>query len=343
MGKLKKIRRYVVFRAHELVVSLKEFRKGSKLNKRIYHVFNDSSMLISAHSVEKGLGLWNVEPGHGGNVVDLLLNKLMVMAKDSVCINEFPFKETLRVIISYMDYQEQFDTGKFKMYKQLKNKYNRLSEMLGNEYIDNLRYELNAGVMMISRDKLLEGKKFDFEDFIKSRHSIRSFENTPLSYSDIRKAVEIANLAPSACNRQPSYVYFCNKIDKVRKIDEMITGNSGFKGEVPNYIAVTTDRAFFSYVEQYQWYINGGLYLAYLSCALHSLGIGHCIMQWKAFNETEKALKKLLGISDTEAVIAIVGCGYYRDETPCLMAQRKEIEDTLKIIDEEIVEKTDRC
>lgn len=333
MGKLKKARKYAAFRGHELVVSLKEFRKGSKLNKGTYHAFNDSSILVSAHSVEKGLGLRNVEPGHSGNVVDLLLNKLMAMAKDSTRINEFPFRETLRVIISYMDYQEQFDTSKFGMYEQLKSKYDKLSEILGNEYIDSLRCELDAGVKTISRDKLLEGKEFDFMDFIRSRHSIRSFEKDPLRYNDIRKAVEIANLAPSACNRQPSYVYFCNKIEKVRKIDEIITGSSGFKGEVPNYIVVTTDRAYFSYVEQYQWYINGGIYLAYLSLALHSLGIGHCIMQWKAFYETENELKKLLSISDTEAIIAIVGCGHYRDETPCLMAQRKGIEDTLKIID----------
>ncbi|MBO5192387.1 MAG: nitroreductase family protein [Bacteroides sp.] len=333
MGKLKKIRKYIAFRGHELVVSLKEFRKGSKLNKETYNSFNDSSILVSAHSVEKGMGLRNAEPGHSGKMVGSLLNKLIAMAKDSTHINEFPFRETLRVVISYMEYQERFDTSKFGMYEQLKSKYNRLLEILGNEYIDRLHHELGAGVMMLSKDKLLEGKEFDFMDFIRSRHSIRSFEKDLICYDDIRKAVEIANLAPSACNRQPSYVYFCNKVEKVREIDEMITGSSGFRGEVPNYIVVTTDRAYFSYVEQYQWYINGGLYLAYLSLALHSLGIGHCIMQWKAFYETEIALKKLLNISDTEAIIAIVGCGHYRNDTPCLMAQRKGIEDTLKIID----------
>ena len=120
--------------------------------------------------------------------------------------------------------------------------------------------------------------------------------------------------------------------EAVKQIDDLITGSSGFKGETPNYIIVTTDRACFMKEEQYQWYINGGIYLSYLTLALHSLGIGNCIMQWKAFYRTENKLKELLGISSHEAIIAVVGCGYYQGDTKCIYAQRKAVSDTLHIV-----------
>lgn len=331
MSKLKKAYRYMLFRSHEFAVSIKEFAKGSKLNKKTLRIFNDSSILVSAHSVEKGLGLRNAA-GHSGPVVDMLLNKLVAAAKASQGVYDFPFKETFRIVIAYMDFQEQFDTSKFELYPQLKKKYDHLIEILGEEYVNSLRASLEAGAVQIPADEILDAKNIDFERFVKSRHSVRSFQKKPLSYEIISKAVEIANHAPSACNRQPTYVYFCSDNSRVSMIDGLITGSSGFKGEVPNYIVVTTDRACFSYVEQYQWYINGGIYLSYLSLALHALGIGHCIMQWKAFYKTEKELKRLLGISETEAIIAIVGCGYLNDEVSCLIAQRKNVNDTLRVI-----------
>ena len=180
--------------------------------------------------------------------------------------------------------------------------------------------------------ELLHGKDFDVQSFFETRHSIRMYQKVPLNQSDIQKAVEIANMSPSACNRQPNKVYFTSECETVKQIDDLITGSSGFKGETPNYIIVTTDRACFMKEEQYQWYINGGIYLSYLTLALHSLGIGNCIMQWKAFYRTENKLKELLGISSHEAIIAVVGCGYYQGDTKCIYAQRKAVSDTLHIV-----------
>lgn len=208
-----------------------------------------------------------------------------------------------------------------------------LKSKLGSEYIDSVRADLEAGSKYYTKTDLLPDETLDLESFFSSRHSIRTYLQEPVKEENIREAVKIANRAPSACNRQASYVYFSNSKETVEKIDSLITGSSGFKGEVPNYIIVTTDRAaYFSDVEQFQWYINGGLYLSYLSLALHSQGIGHCIMQWKAFYKTEDDLKALMGISKSEAIIAVVGCGYYPEEVRCIDAQRKGVEDTLHII-----------
>ena len=331
-NKIKKGCRYILTRMREFRLCMLEFSRGGKLKNNAYKGFVDSGMLISAHSVEKGLGLRNVQPGHSGQVVDALLDRLLSLCNDKNRIAQFAFRETLRVVIAYMDFQKQFDTSQFQMYPVIKKKYTTLCERLGDDYMNHLRKELKAGASFYSKEQLIPVAGVDFEEFVISRHSIRTYEQKPIETDVIRKAVELANRSPSACNRQASYVYFCSRQELVAEVDQLITGSAGFKGEVPNYLIVTTDRSYFSQEEQFQWYINGGIYLSYLSLALHSQGIGHCLMQWKAFHKTEKSLKNIMGISKTEAIIAVIGCGYYPDQVRCIDSQRKEVKDTLRIV-----------
>lgn len=332
MTKIKKALQYVQVRIYELAICCKEYMRGSKLDADSFKAFFENGMLVEVHSVEKGLGLRNTQPGHSAKPVINLLNKMFSYIARGYDVNNFSFKETLRVIMAYVEYQKEFDTSKFKEFATIERKYNALLDRLNDEYIEEIYHSLDAGSHIVTKKEMLEGTNFDLKKFLKSRHSIRMYEQQKIDVEVIKEAVDIANMSPSACNRQPSYVYFANDEEVVDKIDSLITGSSGFKGETPNYLIVTTDRARFMKEEQFQWYINGGIYLAHLTLAIHSLGIGCCIMQWKAFYKTEKELKKLLGISRHEAIVAIVGCGYYMDDTKCIYAQRKSVEETLHIV-----------
>lgn len=333
MGKIKSAYHYFIDRLYELRICAKEFFAESKLDKSAYEAHFKSRLLVDVHSVEKGIGLRNAKPGHSGEVVNGILDKLFIYMSRGYDINDFSFRETFRVIAAYIDFQKQFNISGFKIFSQIEKKYNRIVEKLGADYVDNVMSSLHAGAYYLDKSVVEAGKEFDFEGFIKSRHSIRSFSDEAVSSEDIKRAVSVANQCPSACNRQPSKVYFTSAKEKVDAVDKLITGSSGFKGETPNYIVLTTDRAAFSKEEQFQWYINGGIYLSYLSLALHSLGIGHCIMQWKAFYKTEEELKGIFGISTHESIIAIVGCGYYSSEVKCICAQRQAEGDALQIVE----------
>ncbi len=333
MGKIQSAYHYFIDRLYEFRICAKEFFVESKLDKSAYEAHFKSRLLVDVHSIEKGIGLKNAKPGHSGEVVNTILDKLFVYIAKGYDINDFSFRETVRVIVAYIEFQKTFDISEFKLFPQIERKYNKLIERLGTSYIENIQNTLSAGAYYLDRTVLEAGKNFNFEEFIQSRHSIRSFSDIPISNEDIRKAVFMANRCPSACNRQPNKVYFTSTKEKVNVVDKLITGSNGFKGETPNYIVITTDRAAFAKEEQFQWYINGGIYLSYLSLALHSLGIGHCIMQWKAFYKTEDELKTIFSISKHEAIIAIIGCGYYSSEVKCIYAQRKDEGDTLRIVE----------
>lgn len=333
VGKFSKAYHYLQDRSWELKISVKEFFSESKLKKKAYETHVKSRLLVDVHSVEKGLGLANAKPGHSGKTVISILDRLSSYKAQGNDVDDFAFKETFAVISAYMEFQEQFDTSKFDLYPAISRRYQRLCKSLGEDYVALAKEELQAGVRILNKNDLEEGRNFNFDTFIDSRHSVRSFDGNMIESDVMRECVAIANKAPSACNRQPSHVYFLNKKELVDRVDNLITGSSGFKGETPNYVIVTEDRAAFAKEEQFQWYINGGIYLSYLSLAMHSKGIGHCIMQWKAFHANEKELKSIFHISEQEAIVAVIACGYCKSEVPCICAQRKSVEDTLSIIE----------
>lgn len=332
LKKMKKALQYIKVRFYELKIIIMEFLCSSKLNSKSYRAFNENSLLLEAHSVEKGLGLKKTEPGHSSKEVNNLLNKLFYLQNNND-IETFAFRETFRIIEAYIEYQKMYDTSKFKAFNEIERKYNVLCERLGKDYINNINDNYYAGVRELKKDEFESQKIFNFEDFINTRHSVRMFENKKIEFETLKKVVEISNKAPSACNRQPHKIYFCNDRNTVNNIDNLITGSNGFKGETPNYIIVTEDRARFFGEEEFQWYINGGIYLSYLVLSLHHFGIGSCIMQWKAFYKNEKKLKELCGISKTEAIIAIVACGYYMETTKYICAQRKDVNETLHMVE----------
>lgn len=330
MPLLKKMN-YGKSRRHEFSVCMKEFAHGSKRIPSAYRGYFENRLMLLSHSIEKGLGLRTTEPGHGSDKVTELLTRMLEYVDAGLDINRFAFRLATRTVMAYVDFQKGYDTSLFPAFEGIEKQYQTLCVQLGGDYLAAVREELEAGARVLTREQLMEGSEFDFGKFISSRHSMRTYEKKAIPEETIKKAISIANLAPSACNRQATDVYFSNTPEIVEKIDDLITGTIGFKGETPNYMIVTTDRARFANEEQLQWYMNGGIYLTHLILAMHSLGIGCCIMQWKAFYKTEAALKELLGISKSEAIIAIVGCGYYRDEVRCICAQRKSADDTLHI------------
>ncbi len=295
--------------------------KGANKNKLL-----ESRILVAAHSLEKGMGCKVVKKGYGVKKANNLLNYLENYKKKAASTNTYTFIEAVKVLKVYIAFHEAdgFDIS------QVKSRYESLCANV--DVVTKTSIEgCMAGYDLVNA-KQLDGCDMDFDKFISQRRSIRDYKEDIVSKDKIAEAVRLANKAPSACNRQPVKVYTTSNSEQVRHIDNIITGTSGFKGTIPNVAIITCDRSYFSGAEYNQWYINGGIYLSYFVLSLHSLGIGSCIMQWFAFYKTEKELKKYFGISSSEAIIAVVGYGYYKDETKCICAQRKSVDETLTII-----------
>jgi len=70
------------------------------------------------------------------------------------------------------------------------------------------------------------------------RRSVRWYLSEPVPQEKIVEAVNLASLAPSACNRQPYEFYVINDIKNAPKIAKCAMGTAGFADNVPCIIVV---------------------------------------------------------------------------------------------------------
>lgn len=304
-------------------VSTKETIKTLFRGREFRLKYIESRMLVVAHSLEKGMSMKMVKRGFGVKKAKNLCYYIKRYLKEHPTSTCFALIESLGILKQYQTYQKEcgFDL----------NVLNNTIDNIMVHLTKNQKMKLNCykyGVVKLENNFFKVGESVFYENFVKSRRSARSYSEKNVSHEIIKKAVELTNYAPSACNRQPCKVYVA--LGKHNATDiRVLLDNKAFTKDANNFAIITCDRAYFAGDEHFQWYINGGIYLSNFVYALHSLGIGSCIMQWFAFSKNEKRIKKLLGISDTEAIIASVSLGYYPKEITCICAQRMPVTETL--------------
>lgn len=160
-------------------------------------------------------------------------------------------------------------------------------------------------------------------NFINGRHSVRSFDSAPVPQETLTQVVELAQSAPSACNRQPSRVYFSGP-KSAQVVSAAVRGNKGFEQSIFQWAVITADTSLFSCAEYNQWFINGGIYLQTFVLALKAYGIGSCIFQW-VVGDSGKEMRSSLGISANEVIIAVVGFGYPKETFARPVARRMPV------------------
>lgn len=276
----------------------------------------EADLLLVAHALEKGMGLPRPRSKFGLEKAEKLLSMLEVYYSNGLDTQRYPFVESLSVLNVYLKFTDN-------ECKELKVRCQRLC--------DNCCKQIPAGTSVISNmEELYNGLNIEqIVYFIQSRHSIRSFQKEKIDTRVISKVVDLAQNAPSACNRQPVMVHWTCDPEKVKEIDHLIPGNKGFEGEIPNWAIITADRKMFGSSEPLQWYVNGGIYLAYFVEALHAFKLGSCIFQIPATHPDTPLLRIAASIPENEAIIAAVGFGYPESPNKYLAATRKPADEVL--------------
>lgn len=268
-----------------------------------------TNTLLLSHALEKGMGINNVRLGYGKEKV----KKLILYLEKLPDKNSFEYYEGLAVIDAYLNFHRQHGIDISEIEQLLLNK--NISLIYPNT--------IHGGVKWVKKKELEKGREIDFLTFVESRHSIRKFSPTEISLEELNAALTIASHAPSACNRQPYMFLFTLDREKNLKLSKMIPGNKSFSDDIPYYGLIVSDRSSFTTPEAFQWYVNGGIFISYLTLAFHHLGIGSCIFQWPAFYEDDSKARHLCGIKDSQIIIAAIGYGKYPDQAKCIEAQRK--------------------
>lgn len=280
-----------------LLANLKGFYCQLKIGQTI-----EAEILQTSHRIEKGLLIKNPKPRWGWEKIRRLMS-LSTETKD-------PFaQDVCNGIIS----------------EYAKNKKNS-PDSYDKSMASSLRISDDstiAGIMQITAKDVLTDIEAGKKLFL-TRHSIRDFDARKVSEKDILAAVELANLCPSACNRQISKVYV---------VDGDLR-HQFFEADVddvfpPQFVLITADINAFIMEEFYDWIVSSSIFAGYLSLAFHLYGIGSCCLRKPLYFELEsmKKYREHFHIPQNEQIVLEMAIGYYKDSFSVARSARKPVSD----------------
>jgi nitroreductase len=145
----------------------------------------------------------------------------------------------------------------------------------------------------------------------KQRRSVRWFEPKPVPRELVEKAVSIASLSPSACNRQPFEFRFFDEPDLLSKVANLPSGTVGFADDFPLIGVVLGNLGhYYDEKDRHVIYIDGGMAAMSLVLALETLGLSSCCINWPDIEEYEIKAQQTLGLHPCERPVMFLAIGY---------------------------------
>lgn len=176
----------------------------------------------------------------------------------------------------------------------------------------------------------------DFLEFLKNRHSVRAYSNTPVEKEKINRIIEAGRLAPSACNGQPWRFIVIDDPDLKDQIADTtsnrIVGINHFTKQAPVHIVIVIERTNFTsnigrLLKKKPFPLfDVGFAASQMCLQAQAEGLGTCIIGW--FNEDK--VKKILNIPSRKRLAFIVTVGY-PNEKEKKEKKRKTVEEIMSV------------
>ncbi len=170
-----------------------------------------------------------------------------------------------------------------------------------------------------------------FSTLVKTRQSVRKYQDTPVEDEKIEQLVEAVRLAPSASNSQPWKMIVVNEPGLKMQVAEatyskLISFNK-FVIQAPVLVVLTIERP--KVVTQIGGWVKKrefplmdiGIAAEHFCLQAAELGLGTCMLGW--FNEA--AIKRLLHIPKQTRVGLVISLGYAPQGYPVRNKVRKEV------------------
>lgn len=170
-----------------------------------------------------------------------------------------------------------------------------------------------------------------FQTLAEARRSVRNFvSEAVVPRLVIEKAINMAQLSPSACNRQPCNVYIATEQDKKNKILALQNGNKGFGHLAPHIAIITADeRCFFDASERHEPYIDGGLFAMSFILALRAQGVGSCCLNWCVPPHVDLEAHRLFNLDPAHRIIMLIAFGYAPEGCMVPRSPRRDVSEVL--------------
>ena len=193
--------------------------------------------------------------------------------------------------------------------------------------------ERNADLVTPRQLPAMGGSGASFSSFAElalARRSVRQFDPEPVPAHILSRASHAAQLAPSACNRQPCRIILLRDDQQKRALLAYQNGNRGFGHLAPQIAIVTVDEScFFDASERHEPYIDGGLFAMSFILSLRDQGVGSCCLNWCVPPSTDRAAHLAFDIVPSQRIVMLIAIGF--EPADCLVPQsaRRAISEVL--------------
>lgn len=151
----------------------------------------------------------------------------------------------------------------------------------------------------------------DLAALVRTRRSIRWFLPRTVPRDVIEKAVDLARLSPSACNRQAYQIRILDNPEEAQQVASLAMGTAGFSHNIPALaVIVARLRAFAHERDRHLIYVDGALAAMTFMYALEAQSVGSCPVNWPDIEHREQALESLLKLAPDERPVLFVCFGY---------------------------------
>lgn len=253
------------------------------------------------HIVEKGLALPEPRLGFGQPKILDIINK--TKEYESIHNADEMVSSIRKTLLDYMNFNNSKGYQFSDEFKSI------VTDFLAQGSVEGL-----GGLKYISKESASTLNLQGFRDFAQSRVSVRDFSDEIIADGLLYEAVDIAKSAPSVCNRQGWKVHCYNEKPKIKEVLSYQNGNAGFTDVVDKLIIVTADAKAFTKYESNQIFIDGGLFSMNLLLAIHAAGLGACCLNTCYPYFTEKKVKEISGIPDSERLIMMIAVGCLKED-----------------------------
>jgi len=163
-----------------------------------------------------------------------------------------------------------------------------------------------------------------FHELCTLRRSVRWYDQVAVPIELVRKAVNSASLAPSACNRQPFSFCYIEDRRKIVDVANCATGTKGFSENIPRLVVVIGDLSCFPLErDRHLIYIDGALAAMQLMLSLETLGLSSCPINWPDIEERERKISSLLELRPEQRPVMLISLGYADPEGKIPYSQKK--------------------
>ena len=156
------------------------------------------------------------------------------------------------------------------------------------------------------------------------RRSVRWFLNKPVEHALIERALDVATLSPSACNRQPFFFHIIDEPALLSKVSSIPMGTAGYADNIPMFIVIVgRQRNYFDERDRHLIYIDGSLAAMSFILAIESLGLSSCCINWPDMESKEREMAAALNLSSDERPVMCLAVGYPDPEGMVAYSQKK--------------------